>query len=57
LFLATHAVALVGAEVSREKAKNLERGLQTNRDIGVAVGILMAQNKITRTQAFDLLRI
>jgi len=57
LLLATHAAALVAAEVNREKAKNLERGFQTNRDIGVAVGILMAQNKITRTQAFDLLRI
>jgi hypothetical protein len=57
LLLATHAAALVAAEVNREKAKSLERGLYTNRDIGVAIGILMAQHKITRAQAFNLLRI
>jgi hypothetical protein len=57
LVLATHAAALVAGEVNREKAKNLERGLQTNRDIGVAVGILMAQHRVTRSEAFNLLRI
>jgi len=41
----------------RDRAKNLERALASNRDIGTAVGVLIAQHKLTREQAFDLLRI
>jgi AmiR/NasT family two-component response regulator len=29
----------------------------TNREIGIAMGVLMNAHKITRQQAFDLLRI
>jgi AmiR/NasT family two-component response regulator len=31
--------------------------LETNRDIGVAIGILMASKLVTKQQAFDALRI
>ncbi|MGI8761514.1 MAG: ANTAR domain-containing protein [Jatrophihabitantaceae bacterium] len=53
---AAHASAALRAAVSREQVLNLHRALQSNRDIGVAMGILMAHRKITRMQAYDLLR-
>jgi AmiR/NasT family two-component response regulator len=31
--------------------------LQSNRDIGAALGVLMARMLVTREQAFDLMRI
>jgi len=57
LLLATHGSLAIAAEFNRERADNLERALRTSRDIGVAMGVLMHQHKITRDQAFDLLRI
>lgn len=38
------------------RAVNLERALQTSRDIGVAMGIIMARRACTRDEAFELLR-
>jgi ABC-type uncharacterized transport system substrate-binding protein len=38
------------------KIKNLEIALQSNRHIGMAIGILMANERITEEQAFELLR-
>ncbi|MGX7678090.1 ANTAR domain-containing protein [Jatrophihabitans sp. DSM 45814] len=35
---------------------NLDRALTSNREIGIAVGILMAAHRFTAEQAFDLLR-
>jgi DNA-binding response OmpR family regulator len=43
------------AEVE-DRAANLQTALTTNRQIGVAVGVLMSREKITSEQAFDLLR-
>ena len=57
LLLATHGSLAIAAAFNRERADNLERALRTSRDIGVAMGVLMTQHKITRDQAFDLLRI
>jgi hypothetical protein len=57
LLLATHATTALSAELSNQRIEDLEQALQTNREIGVAVGILMDQRKLTRSQAFDLLRI
>lgn len=57
LLLATHAAALVALLDNREKTEHLQKALQSNRDIGVAIGILMTAHKVTRDQAFDLLRI
>jgi hypothetical protein len=57
LLLATHGSLAIAAEFNRDRAENLERALRTSRDIGVAMGVLMNQHKITREQAFDLLRI
>jgi AmiR/NasT family two-component response regulator len=36
---------------------NLRRALEHSRDIGAAIGILMATRKVTRDGAFDLLRV
>ncbi len=57
LLVATHAAAVVALRDNRDRAEHLQRALQSNRDIGVAIGILMAAHKVTRDQAFDLLRI
>jgi hypothetical protein len=55
--VATHGANAVTAAAAREHAAQLRRALITNRDIGVAMGILMTLNKVTRDQAFDLLRV
>lgn len=56
LVLATHGSALVTALVARDEATNLRAALTSNREIGVAMGILMQQHRLTREQAFDVLR-
>jgi hypothetical protein len=55
--LATHCALLVSASLAQDKASNLFRALQSNREIGVAVGVLMARHHLTREQAFDILRL
>lgn len=55
--LATHGGLAVGAAHNRDKAGNLERALHTSRQIGIAMGILMAMHKVTEDQAFGLLRV
>jgi GAF domain-containing protein len=55
--LATHGALAVTAAAARERAAQLRQALTSNREIGVAVGILMTHYKITRDQAFDLLRV
>lgn len=57
LLVATHAAAVVALRDNRDRAEHLQRAVLSNRDIGMAVGILMAAHKLTREQAFDLLRI
>ena len=53
--LAVHGSLLLTAMLARESADNLERALESNRDIGVAMGILMQRHHLTREQAFHLL--
>jgi hypothetical protein len=55
--LATHGALAVAAAYALERVGNLEVALASNREVGVAMGVLMNQHKITREQAFDLLRI
>jgi hypothetical protein len=55
--LATHCALLVSASLAQDKATNLFKALHSNREIGVAVGVLMANHQLTRDQAFDLLRL
>ena len=53
---AAHLAAAVQTVHTRAKATNLERALETSRDIGVAMGIIMARRACTRDEAFELLR-
>ncbi len=55
--VATHGAMAVAGVSARERATNLEHALETSREIGIAIGVLMSQHMITRGQAFDLLRI
>jgi transcriptional regulator with GAF, ATPase, and Fis domain len=55
--LATHASMAMASARLHEQTQHLERALQSNRGIGVAMGVLMNQYKITQTEAFDLLRM
>jgi GAF domain-containing protein len=48
------SVALAGVRHS-ERAAQLEEGLATNREIGAAIGILMATHGISSEAAFDML--
>jgi hypothetical protein len=57
MLLATHAGSIVSGLLVREKAANLKIALDSSREIGLAMGVLMARHKITRGDAFDLLRI
>lgn len=38
------------------EAAHLRRALKHSRDIGAAIGVLMAMMKVTRDEAFELLR-
>ncbi len=49
------SVALVAAQ-ERRTAETLRSGLHSNREIGKAMGLMMAFHKITDDQAFAMLR-
>jgi hypothetical protein len=49
------SVALAGA-TQRQRAETLQQGLSSNREIGTAIGLLMAAHGLTSDQAFETLR-
>jgi hypothetical protein len=53
---ASHAASLVALFAAEDHSTNLETALQSSREIGIALGILMAHRKVTQDAAFDLLR-
>jgi GAF domain-containing protein len=53
---ADHASLALALAVEHDRITNLERALDSNRNVAMAMGVLMAQNKITSQHAFDLLR-
>lgn len=55
--VATHGALAVTAALQRRRADGVTAALQSNRDIGAALGVLMARLLVTREQAFDLMRI
>jgi hypothetical protein len=55
--VATHGALAVSAAQQRRRADGVTAALQSNRDIGAALGVLMARMLVTREQAFDLMRI
>jgi hypothetical protein len=54
--LAANATGLVLLTAVEDERQHLELALQSNRQIGMAMGVLMAHHKITEQQAFNLLR-
>jgi GAF domain-containing protein len=54
---ATHAAIAYALVDGQQRANQLETALRSNRDIGMAMGVLMALHKVTKEEAFDLLRI
>lgn len=54
--LASFASVALAAADARENANGLREALASNREIGQAVGILMATHALTDRQAFDMLR-
>jgi GAF domain-containing protein len=55
--LATHAALAFAAAQRLDTLLHLEVALASNRNIGIAIGIIMASELVTDEQAFDLLRI
>jgi GAF domain-containing protein len=54
--LATHAAIAMSAAHNEQRVEQLGAAVQTNRRIGMAVGILMARRHLTEEQAFAQLR-
>lgn len=56
LVLATHGGLVVSTMLANDRARQLMVALKSNREIGMAMGVLMHQHQLSRTQAFDVLR-
>lgn len=54
--LASFASVAVAAAQARRRALELSDGLESNREIGVAMGILMSSYGVDRQEAFEVLR-
>jgi GAF domain-containing protein len=55
--LAAHCAIALASASARQSNEHLREALESSRDIGAAMGILMATKLLTKDQAFDLLRI
>jgi hypothetical protein len=53
---ATQCSLLVSAHLAAERSDNLTKALGSNREIGMAMGVLMARRQVTRDEAFAMLR-
>jgi GAF domain-containing protein len=53
ILLATHGALAASRAQARNRAENLAIALGTSREIGIAIGILVATHKITRDQMSD----
>jgi hypothetical protein len=56
LVLATHGGLLMNTMLANDRARNLRQALESNRQIGVAMGVLMHRHRLSSEQAFDVLR-
>ncbi len=56
IILASFASVAVSQLYHREEARTLAQGLESNREIGKAIGLLMAFHKVSDTVAFGMLR-
>lgn len=55
--LADHATIAIDSATVADRAETLRAGLETNRWIGAAVGVLVERHKVSPEQAFDLLKV
>ncbi|WP_461106116.1 GAF and ANTAR domain-containing protein [Tessaracoccus terricola] len=55
--LATYAALGVSTAVSRARSEQLEKALRTNREIAMAMGVLMSAHGVDKEDAFALLRL
>jgi hypothetical protein len=56
IVLSAFASIALGSVAHRERADSLRRGLESNREVGKAIGLLMAAHEIGSVEAFELLR-
>ncbi|OBJ69152.1 GAF and ANTAR domain-containing protein [Mycobacterium sp. 1274756.6] len=56
VMLAAFASVTVNAVIRGEDVSTLQRGLDSNREIGKAIGMLMLLNSVSDVEAFDMLR-
>jgi hypothetical protein len=54
--LAAHAAIAMSAAHEHERAEQMEDALRSNREIGMAIGVLMGRGGMTQDDAFTLLR-
>jgi hypothetical protein len=54
--LAAFTSVAISAAHERDRAENLKLALDSNREIGKAIGLLMASHNLTDEQAFDVLK-
>lgn len=47
---------ITDAETSAERARNLEKAVDSHRFVGQAVGVLIERHRLTSAQAFERLR-
>ncbi len=57
LLLAAQTTLALSGQLALEEAENLRHALRSNREIGVAIGILMTRRLVTRDEAFEALRV
>lgn len=57
VLLAAHGSLAVARASAEARAQNLLVALQNSREIGIAMGVIMITHKVTRDEAFNLLRI
>lgn len=55
--LATHSAIALARAAEHEQNEHLRTALESNRDIGVAMGVIMALHKVSKQEAFDALRV
>jgi AmiR/NasT family two-component response regulator len=56
IILASFASVALAAVGRQEKADTLAGGLKSNREIGKAIGLMMAFHKVSDAAAFEILR-
>jgi hypothetical protein len=54
--LATHAALACAKALESQRLIHVQTALQTNRGIGIAIGIVMARHRVSQEAAFEVLR-